>query len=172
MYRVSAPMKTLAGVLSGVILLGSAAAGAEGNVKLDNEVKIVTIDQKWSATEAEIWKTVEAYWKVPTVGGLMEYFHEQYMGWHSQEPMPGDKPIARLWQANLYNNRKSLVLKVSPVGTRVHGEFAIVNYHYTWLYEDSKQEQHTERGRFTDILKKEGGKWLLIADHGGPTEQR
>ena len=45
---------------------------------------------------------------------------------------------------------------------------AIVNYHYTLLYKDAEDKQQMERGRFTDILMKEDGKWLLIADHGGP----
>jgi len=40
---------------------------------------------------------------------------------------------------------------------------------YTQLYNDSEGEQHTEQGRWTDILMKQDGKWLLIADHGGPS---
>jgi len=31
-------------------------------------------------------------------------------------------------------------------------------------------KEKSSQGRWTDILKKEGDKWLLIGDHGGPTE--
>jgi len=37
------------------------------------------------------------------------------------------------------------------------------------LYKDMDGKQQTEQGRFTDILLKEKGKWLLIGDHGGAT---
>lgn len=39
----------------------------------------------------------------------------------------------------------------------------------TELYTDAEGKQRVEQGRWTDVLMKQDGKWLLIADHGGPS---
>jgi hypothetical protein len=38
---------------------------------------------------------------------------------------------------------------------------------YTRLYKDSEGKEKREAGRWTDILMKDGNKWVLIGDHGG-----
>jgi len=56
------------------------------------------------------------------------------------------------------------------VAIKVHGDFAFAHYYYASLYQEKKGEEEVSQGRWTDILKKEGDKWLLIGDHGGETE--
>jgi ketosteroid isomerase-like protein len=125
------------------------------------------MEQKWTKAEKEIWKTVHGYWSAPSIDELMVYWHPDFMGWNVNEPMPHDSTMARLMLTNELNNRKTLVTKIAPTGLKIHDDVAIVNYHYTVLYEDPDGDQEIEQGRFTDILKKDNGKWLLIADHGG-----
>ena len=48
-----------------------------------------------------------------------------------------------------------------------HGDVAIVHYYYSRTYADISAERHTDTGRWTDILIKQGNRWVMIADHGG-----
>ncbi len=48
--------------------------------------------------QKEIWKNVEAYWALDAaenLDGFMSYFHESYMGWDMNEPLPIDKATVR-----------------------------------------------------------------------------
>jgi hypothetical protein len=45
-----------------------------------------------------------------------------------------------------------------------------VHYYFTYAYESPDGKRGSERGRWTDILVKHGDKWVLLADHGGSTE--
>jgi hypothetical protein len=139
------------------------------NQTLTNEVEVVHMGQKWSKAESEVWKTVKAYWNVETIDELMAYNHAEFMGWSTAEPMPSNKAATRLWLGNLLSNRKFEKTTITPTGLKIHGDVAIANYYYSQLYKDMDGKQQTEQGRFTDILMKEKGKWLLIGDHGGPS---
>jgi len=135
--------------------------------ELTHEVEVVHIGQKWSKAEMQVWKTVKAYWKVDTIDGLMAYIHAEFMGWSTDEPMPSNSAATRLWLGDLINTRTFEITTITPTGLKIHGNIAVVNYYYSQAYRDTEGKQQTERGRFTDILMKEEGKWLLIADHGG-----
>ncbi len=50
----------------------------------------------------------------------------------------------------------------SPV-TRV----AFVDYYYAMAKESQDGKKSAESGRWTDILLKQGTKWVMIGDHGG-----
>jgi len=139
------------------------------NQTLTNEVELVDMGGKRSKAEMQVWKTVKAYWNVETIDELMAYNHAEFMGWSTAEPMPSNKAATRLWLGNLLSNRKSEITTITPTGLKIHGNVAIANYYYSQLYKDMDGKQQTEQGRFTDILLKEKGKWLLIGDHGGAT---
>jgi hypothetical protein len=46
-----------------------------------------------------------------------------------------------------------------------------VHYYFTFLEKNAKGEEKTIQGRWTDILKKQGNRWVLIGDSGGRTSQ-
>lgn len=141
-----------------------------GDKQVDvGEVEVVDMGRQWSKPEMEIWDTVKAYWNVGTIDGLMAYIHPEFMGWPTEEPMPNNRAATRLWLANLFHTRKFEITTITPTGLKIHGNVAIVNYYYSQAYRDTEGKQQIEQGRFTDILMKEKGKWLLIGDHGGPT---
>ena len=56
-----------------------------------------------------------------------------------------------------------------PIDIKVHGDFAVVHYFYVEVLVDADGEETTEKGRWTDVLMKQNGKWVWIADHGGST---
>ena len=56
---------------------------------------------------------------------------------------------------------------LTPARIWVNGDFAYVHYYYTQVMESSDGKPTTEKGRWTDILMKKNGKWMLVGDHGG-----
>ena len=54
-----------------------------------------------------------------------------------------------------------------PISLTITGNIAVVQYRYQIAREDYKKERETVWGRYTDVLVKEGGRWLFIAWTGG-----
>ena len=61
-------------------------------------------------------------------------------------------------------------VEVTPVGMGIHGDVAVVHYYFTYAYESPDGKRGSDRGRWTDVLVKQGDKWVLFADHGGSSE--
>jgi len=128
--------------------------------------------QEWSAAQKEVWKNVEAYWERYAAGdleGFMAYFHADYLGWSYNDGMPGDKETARKWYAQDVKSQKTLVYTISPVGIKIYGNIAFAHYYWAQRVKDAEGKERNESGRWTDILTKQGDKWVLIGDHGGQT---
>ncbi len=130
--------------------------------------------QEWSAAQKEVWKNVEAYWELAAQGdleGFMGYFHSDYRGWSYQNPLPGDKASARKWIGHGMRTEKTLVHEIKPVAIQIYGNIAFVHYHYAETVKDAEGKQKNRSGRWTDILTKQGDKWVMIGDHGGQTSK-
>jgi ketosteroid isomerase-like protein len=130
--------------------------------------------QEWSVAQKEVWKNVEAYWALDAAGnldGFLAYFHNDYMGWSVQSPLPGGKETVRKFVAHSYKGEKTLVYDIKPAGIAVFGDVALADYYYTRIYKDVEGKEKTEGGRWLDVLKKQGDKWVLIGDHGGRTSK-
>jgi ketosteroid isomerase-like protein len=126
--------------------------------------------QEWSAQQKEIWKNVEAYWALDAAGdtpGFLAYFHADYRGWGYDSAIPGSKERAKKFLTHMHKASKTLVYDVQPLSVSVQGNVAFAHYVYTRLYKDSEGKEKREAGRWTDILLKDGNKWVLIGDHGG-----
>jgi len=130
--------------------------------------------QEWNAAQQEVWKGVNDYWALMAKGditGFLEYFHPDYLGWDDSSPLPSTKDDLQKWFQIYMAGSKTLAYEIKPVGIRVHGDFAFADYYYSLLSErDGKRK--TEEGRWTDILMKQGGKWLIIGDNGGETPKK
>ncbi len=64
-----------------------------------------------------------------------------------------------------------LVYDIRPAAIVVYGTSAYVDYYYQMIYKDVEGKEKSERGRWTDILIKQGDKWLMIGDHGGQIQK-
>jgi len=129
--------------------------------------------QEWSASQKEVWKGVNDYWAVfakGDVAGFLEYFHPDYMGWDDNSPLPSTKPEIQKWLQLYMSGRKVLDYEIKPVGIKVYGDFAFADYYSTLSDVDGKKKM--EEGRWTDILMKQGGKWLIVGDNGGTNEKK
>lgn len=127
----------------------------------------------WPEDKKEVWSNVEAYWAEYADGdvdGFLSYMHEDYSGWGSDQPVPSGKESARKWLAHNLPLRDIQMYEVTPVGMRIHGDVAVVHYYFSYAYEGPDGKRGSDQGRWTDILVKQGDKWVLLADHGGSTE--
>jgi len=66
---------------------------------------------------------------------------------------------------------KSLFYDIQPLAIKIHGNVAIVHYSYTNVFKSGEEKEKVEQGRWTDILLKQGDKWVMIGDHGGATSE-
>jgi ketosteroid isomerase-like protein len=129
--------------------------------------------QEWSKAQKEVWDTIKKAWELSAkrdLDGFMNMLDDDYSGWYYESATPGSKESARKWGEYYYKKSKILVYDIKPVAIKVHDKFAFVHYYYTEVYEDSEGKEKFSQGRWTDILKKEKDKWLLIGDHGGETD--
>jgi ketosteroid isomerase-like protein len=126
--------------------------------------------QEWSAAQKEVWKNIEAYWKLgaeENLDGFLSYFHDDYVGWSNRAPLPGTKAEIRKWIEHDFKRGDTVIYELKPVTVKIHGNVAFAHYYYSQIIKDTDGKEKTEAGRWTDILIKQGDKWVLIGDHGG-----
>lgn len=127
--------------------------------------------QEWSTDQKEVWKNVETYWDLGAKGEIEEfltYFHDDFSGWNIGAALPANRDerikIIRFSQSR----NKSLFYRIQPLAIKIHGDVAFVHYYYMDITEDDEGNETEVQGRWTDILIKQGDKWIMIGDHGGP----
>ena len=118
--------------------------------------------QEWSAAQKEVWKNVE---------GFMAYVHNDYLGWSYRSALPTDKTALRKFIEYDFKSSKTILSDIKPVAIGVFGNCAYVHYYYSAVYKDAEGKEKSESGRWTDILMKQGDKWVMIGDHGGRTSK-
>ena len=126
--------------------------------------------QQWSPEQQAVWAGVEEYWAASTSSdpiSFTNYFDESYQGWSYESEAPGSKADAVKSLSYWTKKGKTQYYVIKPSKIWVNGDFAYVHYYYTQVTESSDGKTNTERGRWTDILMKKNGKWLLVGDHGG-----
>jgi ketosteroid isomerase-like protein len=126
--------------------------------------------QEWSAQQNDVWKNVETYWGLAAKADLeafLTYFHEDFSGWINGTPVPHNRTTREKFIR--FNNPRSKILfqDLQPLAIKIHGNVAIAHYTYTEITKSGEEKEKTEQGRWTDILMKQGDKWIMIGDSGG-----
>lgn len=130
--------------------------------------------QEWSAEQKEAWASEVAYWKAIAdrdEANAVAYLHDDYKGWFYGDSLPAGKASAKTVFSHNFPVTKVFYHQVTPVSIVVRGNMAVVHYVLSAHYTNEKGEHESGEQRWTDALIKEGGKWLLLGDHGGPTSQ-
>lgn len=129
--------------------------------------------QEWSAAQKEVWKNVEAYWALDAAGktdDFLAYFSSDYVGWNWRSALPGDKETVRKFVSHDHQVTKTLVYHIQPVAIKIHDNIAFVHYYWTQISQSAGDKEKYSNGRWTDILMKQGDKWVLIGDNGGTSK--
>lgn len=126
--------------------------------------------QEWSPAQKEIWKNVNTYWDLMAKGdinGFLGYFHPDYVGWDNGDPAPTTFDESKKWIIYSYQGVKIPVVTLKPLAIKIYGDVAFVHYDYAMAKEYPDGKKSVESGNWTDILLKQGNKWVMIGDHGG-----
>jgi len=126
--------------------------------------------QTWNAEQQEVWKLEEQQWQMSKdkdASWIDKMVHPNISYWDVDQPGPQNKASLQRW--NRYNNANATVLEqeLFPVSMTITGNIAVVQYRYAVARENYKKERETATGKYTDVLVKEGGRWLFIAWSGG-----
>jgi hypothetical protein len=126
--------------------------------------------QTWTPEQQEIWKFEEQQWKMAADKDLTwidKMVHSNLRYWDLDQPMPQDKASLTRWNRYATANTAVLEQELFPIAVTITGNVAVAQYRYMIARENYKKERETATGRYTDILVKEGGRWLFIAWAGG-----
>jgi len=125
--------------------------------------------QQWSSEQQEVWAGVQKYWEIdnsnPTA--FLKYFDDSYLGWSNDNEAPATKEATEKSFKYYSSKRKVQFNTLTPARIWVEGNFAFVHYYYTQVDENKDGIPREEKGRWTDILRKKNGTWLIVGDHGG-----
>jgi ketosteroid isomerase-like protein len=130
--------------------------------------------QEWSAEQQEVWQNVETYWVLSIkedLEGLMSYMHDDFLGWAPGQSFPTNKADRRAVQMRSYETSDNVLYTLKPIGIKVHGDVAIVHYFFSYTDVDAKGEEQSAAGHWTDILMKQGNRWIMIGDAGGTVSE-
>lgn len=135
-------------------------------------VIILTINtqaQQWSAEQKDVWAGVQKYWEIDNNNpqAYFQYFDDSYIGWSYSNEAPGTREDALKSAKYSSTKVKQMYNILTPAKIWVNGNFAYVHYYYTQVSESNDGKTNTEKGRWTDILMKKNGKWMIVGDHGG-----
>ena len=123
-----------------------------------------------SAEQQEVWKVEQQQWAMTAAkddSWIETMVHPNLRYWETGAPMPRDRASLKHWTRYSNENNTTLEQELFPISATITGNVAVVQYRYMVASENYKKERATVTGHYTDILMKEGGKWLFIAGAGG-----
>ena len=127
--------------------------------------------QEWSPEQEEVLSTLQDLWRYSSARDIESWYDlvsEDYRGWSVADPMPLDKAASR--HRNSQRRWRRVFYRIQPMAIDIHGDVAIVFYSFVMDTENPDGSRSTSAGRWTDVFRREGGRWLLIADAGGATQ--
>ena len=123
-----------------------------------------------SVEQQEVWKVEQQQWASTAAkddSWIETMVHPNLRYWETGAPMPRDRASLKHWSRYSNESNTTLEQELFPISVTVTGNVAVVQYRYMTASENYKKERTTVTGHYTDILMKEGGKWLFIAWEGG-----
>ncbi len=131
--------------------------------------------QTWSPEQQEIWRFEELQWKMSMdkdISWIDKMVHPNISYWDVDRPAPQNKASLTRWTRFNDASTTTLEQEISPISATITGNVAVVQYTYTAVRENYKKDRETATGRYTDILIKEGGRWMFIAWAGGDNPKK
>ena len=134
----------------------------------------IMIGQSFSKAEQKVIEGVESYWSDfagKDKNKWLDDFHDSYKGWDVGNEYINTKKDNIKWNDYTWGKDEVLFWNITPIGVVLHDDIAVVHYYYTIISKNKNNgKETTEKGKWTDVIINDGGKWKLVADHGGKTE--
>ena len=127
--------------------------------------------QTWTPEQQELWKFEELQWQMSKdkdPSWIEKMVHPSLSYWETGAPSAAEPGFSLTLEP--LHQRQQLPCssrRFFPISITITGNIAVVQYRYQIAREDYKKERETVWGRYTDVLVKEGGRWLFIAWTGG-----
>lgn len=129
---------------------------------------MLSFAQNWSAEQKAVWKVIETHWRYLAQENkekFLENFHSAFKGFVNWRTLPLDKENLGKWIEYMHKTTDISIYTVEPVAITIHGDIAVVQYYCDLSFAVPPGKQVRSSFRYTDILKKEKNKWLVIAAH-------
>ncbi len=126
--------------------------------------------QSWTPDQQEIWRLEETMWQRDTAKDLTwidTYWHANATSWGIDHPVPRNKASVTRWDKYEYGNVTVLEHELFPLSITVTDNVAVVHYRYRIASEDRNKKREIVTGRYSDVLVREGSRWLIITAIGG-----
>ncbi len=126
--------------------------------------------QSWTPEQQELWKLEEEIWQRDVskdVGWVSTYMHPDATSWGIDQPVPRNRASVAKWDKYAYGNSTVLEHELFPLSIVISGDVAIVHFRYRSASENARKEREVTTGRYTDVLVRKGGRWLILATVGG-----
>jgi len=126
--------------------------------------------QTWSPAEKEVLQAIDDCLRAAKEENLeawMACTHDDFVGFGYGSPNTWNKADARKNVPLRWANQDLIEWWIKPLAIRIVGDVAIIHYYGHELNRDKDGKETRSRNRWTDIMVKQGGKWVWIADHGG-----
>ena len=127
------------------------------------------VAQTWSPEQQEIWRLEDQQWKMNAAKDLTwieNMVHANVSWWAVAFPGPGNKASLSRW-AKYSTADTVLEWELFPISVTITDNVAVAHYSYRYAVENYKKEREIVNGRYTDVLIKQGNRWLFIAWAGG-----
>lgn len=124
--------------------------------------------QEWSKEQKEIWNIIETQWKYfasEDTENFLKNFHPKFKGFVNWRALPLDKENLGKWIEWMNKNVDVSIYTIEPVAINVYDSVAVVQYYCDLSLKIPPGKEERSSYRYTDVLKKEGKDWLVIAAH-------
>lgn len=101
------------------------------------------------------------------LGWIETHWHANATSWGIDQPVPRNKASVTRWDRYSYANSTVLEYELFPLSITVAGNVAVVHYRYRIAREDRDKKREMVTGRYSDVLVKEGSRWLIMTVIGG-----
>jgi hypothetical protein len=124
--------------------------------------------QNWTAAEQEVLQAMDDCLQASkdhNQEAFLACVHDDFAGWNYGMPAPRNKEaIRRSWGLS---DQELVTWWIQPLTIKIHGNVAVINSYGYFPYRGSEGEEEWTRARWTDVMLKQGNRWVYIADHGG-----
>lgn len=128
---------------------------------------LTVLAEDWTREQQEVLAFERACIAAKTGDELKACFHEDYVGWGMESPVPLSKEeVSRIIDETFDDTTNESVL-FKPLSVVVKGNMAVVSYIDSGRSTNNRTDEvEYYMQRWTDVCLKDGGKWYWISDHG------
>lgn len=131
-------------------------------------VSLISFAQEWSPAQKEIISLIETNWKYlaeKKTDKFMETIHPQFQGLVDWRELPIDREILKNGLNRMAQTKEVVFYKIEPYDVNIQNDVAIIQYRCDLTELGENKNEISMLFRYTDILIKTDGKWLIAGVH-------